>query len=74
VIESPPDCAYCGAPAGYPAAGPCPQHPLTSYETIMDMRTAPIRLNAETTRRYLAAKERRVAPSATPLPLDEASS
>jgi hypothetical protein len=40
----------------------------------MDMRTAPIRLNAETTRRYLAAKERRVAPSATPLPLDEASS
>jgi hypothetical protein len=22
------DCAYCGAPAGFPAAGPCPDHPM----------------------------------------------
>lgn len=22
------DCAYCGAPAGYPPAGPCPNHPM----------------------------------------------
>lgn len=22
------DCDYCGAPAGYPPAGPCPEHPV----------------------------------------------
>jgi hypothetical protein len=30
------DCAACGAPAGYPPAGPCPEHPVGEREAELE--------------------------------------